>query len=90
MVHQEQSTQQSSLGYRIVENEESRVAQVTMGMKGFQREDISIRPQEDMLLIQNREGVTLRTFKLPESVDPFAVEAELKDGQLVIEVPLKF
>ena len=89
MVHQIENTQESTLGYKVIEKEESKVAQVTMAMRGYTTEDISIRPQEDVLHIQNKEGVTLKTFKLPESVDPFTVEAMLKDGQLLIEAPLK-
>ena len=56
----------------------------------YQPDDIIVRPHDQTLLVvDSRNGFVLLSQDLPESVDPFTVEAELMDGgTLVVVAPL--
>lgn len=57
----------------------------------YRPDDIVVRPHDQTLLvIDSRNDLVLLSHDLPESVDPFTVEAELLNGgTLVVVAPLK-
>ncbi|KAK2187323.1 hypothetical protein NP493_169g01039 [Ridgeia piscesae] len=57
----------------------------------YQPDDIVVRPHDQTLLVvDSRNDLVLLSRDLPESVDPFTVQAELlSGGTLVVVAPLK-
>ena len=75
-------------GYEVIETGDSRTAHIEVEIQGYTSGEINVRPQEETILVLDSIGNELRRFILPESVDPFAVEAVLKNGILSIDAPL--
>ena len=86
----------------VIENEKEYI--VAMEIPGFNRKDISIEHKDDVLTIsgkneysENSEGYfnsfenleINKSFYLPEDVEIKKIEANLKNGILVITIPRK-
>ena len=86
----------------VIENEKEYI--VAMEIPGFSRKDISIEHKDDVLTIsgkneysENSEGYfnsfenleINKSFYLPEDVEIKKIEANLKNGILVITIPRK-
>ena len=71
----------------------SRHLRVMAPLHGYQPQDITVRPDGNTLLLfkmsQSGQDELLQTINLPESVDPYTVEARVNHfGQLIVEAPL--
>nr|UQK61732.1 small heat shock protein [Protodriloides chaetifer] len=74
----------------ILEQDGSKFVRIQTSMVGRKLDDIIVKPMENQLVVLTKDNEILATFDLPESVDPFAVEADLsEDGVLTIEAPLQ-
>ncbi|KAK2161354.1 hypothetical protein LSH36_118g04035, partial [Paralvinella palmiformis] len=66
-----------------------RTLRITAELIGCDANDVVVRPAEDRLYLLDKDDVVLTSYRLPESVDPFTIEADVSDnGTLVIEAPL--
>nr|UQK61684.1 small heat shock protein [Arenicola marina] len=73
----------------ILEEDGVRTLRITAHLIGYKDGDISVRPAEAKLLLVNKDNDVIETFNLPESVDPFTVEANIsEDGMLTVMAPL--
>lgn len=73
----------------VSDTEEGKTVKLQVRFHGYTADDIQVRPHDCDLHILSRDNRVLKTFHLPESVDPFTVEAKVvNDGCLLIEAPL--
>ena len=67
-----------------------RTLRITAKLIGYGAGDVIVRPTDDRLYLLDKDDVILTSYHLPESVDPFALEADVSEsGLLVIEAPLR-
>ena len=73
----------------IIEKDGQKVARLVVSFHGYGPDDITVRPVEDKLLVIDVEGSVMAEYCLPESVDPYNVEADMsEDGTLTVEAIL--
>ena len=72
----------------IKEKNGAKFLQVDVPLAGFRFDDVTVRPDGCRLLVLAKSGDVVRTVCLPESVDPYTIEAEMTDGILSIEAPM--
>nr|UQK61739.1 small heat shock protein [Polygordius sp. ID7] len=84
-----QITTQPANNARVVTGRDgTRLLQLKVALTGINQQDLAVRPVDSTLVILRNEEV-LQTVELPESVDPFTVEAKMtKDGFLTVEALL--
>ena len=81
---------QDSVGPQIIERDGVRMLQLITQLEGFRYSDLLVRPQEDKILVMDSSEKVLKSYPLPESVDPYTVEADISDeGVLTVLAPLK-
>lgn len=74
----------------VVDVDGVKLVRLVTSLPGYDISEITVRPVEDKLVVMDKSEKILKSYPLPESVDPFTVEAELtKEGILTIEAPLK-
>ena len=74
----------------ILEEDGVKFLRLVTSLPGYELADITVRPMEDKLVIMDKDQAVLKSCDLPESVDPFTVDASLSDdGVLTIKAPLK-
>nr|UQK61711.1 small heat shock protein [Flabelliderma ockeri] len=81
---------QDSVGPQVIERDGVRMLQLITQLEGFRYSDLLVRPQEDKILVMDSSEKVLKSYPLPESVDPYTVEADISDeGVLTVLAPLK-
>nr|UQK61707.1 small heat shock protein [Eunice torquata] len=74
----------------VMEKDGAKVMRLEVPLNGLSCDDVMVRPDDKRLLILHKaDAALIRAFDLPESVDPFTIEAELLDGVLFVEAPVK-
>nr|UQK61728.1 small heat shock protein [Pareurythoe californica] len=74
----------------ICEVDGQRVLRLVTHLSGYKSDDVIVKPVDSKLLILTKDDVTLKSYDLPESLDPFTVEAQLgEDGVLRVEAPVQ-
>ena len=72
----------------VVEIDGMKILQVEVHLENTRSGDVIVRPVDKNLMVLNRNEDVLRNIALPESVDPFTVEASIADGVLRVQAPL--
>ncbi len=66
-----------------------KMLRVEINMRGRKVDDVIVRPVDDYIMVLDKSDCVLRNIALPESVDPFTVEALMTgDGILCVQAPL--
>ena len=77
-------------GVSIFEEDGSKFVRLVVKFVGYGIKDLIVRPVEDKLLILEKPNAILGTYDLPESVDPFTVDADMtSDGLLTVTAAMK-
>lgn len=74
----------------ILEKDGAKMMRLEVCLSGYSSDDVIVQPADcRLLLIHKADSSVLGTFNLPESVDPFTIEAVLsEEGVLRVEAPL--
>ena len=90
--------QSKDAGLTVAEENGRRMLTVVTDIGDFVKEEVQVRPVNDKLVIHARRDVKQdgdtgfrefnKEYRLPESVDPFTVEAVIREGQLIVRAPL--
>jgi HSP20 family molecular chaperone IbpA len=74
----------------LMEKDGAKVVCLEVPLAGYKSDDVIVRPDDKrMLILLKTDSSLIRAFDFPESVDPFTVEAQMLDGVLRVEAPIK-
>ena len=72
----------------IMDKNGTKTVHVDIALSGYRCDDVTVRPDDKRLLVLNKSNALLKAIDLPESVDPYTVEAEMHDGVLSVEAAM--
>ena len=90
MVYEDKPTAIQTSEPQVLEQNGNKILRLATHLIGYNADDVSVLPVDNKLQLVSKDNQVLHTYDLPESVDPFTVEAQLTDdGVLIVTAPLR-